>query len=123
MDASTTTKSYDLAQRTYNFAKNVRIFLSQLPVNQVNRGDIDQLSRSSGSVGANYLEASESFSKKDFVMRLKISRKESKETEYWLNLINPVPAQLEPIRKQLIDEVTQLRKIFGAIITKSQNSI
>jgi len=80
-------KKYDLEERTYQFAKNVALFCSKLPKITSNIKYLDQVIRSSSSVGANYIEANESLSKKDFVMRVKICRKESKETAYWLRLI------------------------------------
>lgn len=112
-------KQYNLEDRTFTFAQNVRSFIQSIPRNLVNQSDVDQLLRSSGSVGANYIEANESLSKKDFLMRIKISRKESKESEFWLKLIQPIPEGAEPTRQILIQEATELRKIFGAILTKS----
>lgn len=112
-------KQYDLEDRTFRFAQNVRYFISQLPIRILNQSDANQLLRSSGSVGANYIEANESFSKKDFFMRVKISRKESKESEFWLHLIKLVPPKLETTRQELIQEATELRKIFGAILAKA----
>jgi len=77
--------------------------------------------RSSGSIGANYIEANESLSKKDFFMRIKISRKEAKESRYWLMLIDIISNDnLEIERKRLIQETTELMNIFGAIIMKSK---
>lgn len=80
-------KQYDLEERTLKFARNVRSFIKFLPKNISNFEDSKQLIKSSGSVGANYIEANESLSKKDFLTRIMISRKEAKESEYWLNLI------------------------------------
>lgn len=74
---------YDLEERTFQFAKAVRIFIKGLPKSISNYEDGKQVVRSSGSVGANYREANEALSKKDFVMRIKISRKEAKESAYW----------------------------------------
>ncbi len=74
--------------------------------------------RSSGSVGANYIEANESLGKKDFLMHIKISRKESKESGYWLKLSIPKPEQEEE-QTELVQEATELMKIFGAILHKS----
>jgi four helix bundle protein len=79
---------YTLEERTYQFAKSVRIFCKELSKSLLNSDDIKQLIRSSGSIGANYVEANESLSKKDFLMRVKISRKEAKESIYWLRLIS-----------------------------------
>lgn len=73
-------KEYDLEDRTLQFAKTVRKFAKKVPMTLSNTEDCKQLIRASGSVGANYIEANESLSKKDFVMRIKISRKESKES-------------------------------------------
>jgi len=73
---------YDLEERTLKFAKDVRLFIKTVPKTIANVEDIRQLVKSSGSVGANYIEANESLSKKDFLMRVKISRKECKESVY-----------------------------------------
>ena len=78
---------YDLEERTFLFAKNVRSFVRKLPKIITNIEDGKQLINASGSVGANYIEANESFSKKDFVFRIKICRKEAKESRYWLRLV------------------------------------
>jgi len=112
-------KQYDLEERTFRFAKKVREFVKKLSKTLANIEDSKQLVRSSGSMGANYIEANESLSKKDFQMRIKICRKESKESIYWLRLVdcgdNPA---LEKERKELIQEATELMKIFGAILEK-----
>jgi len=79
-------KHYDLEERTLEFAKKVRSFIKNLPKTTGNFEDEKQMVRSSGSIGANYIEANEALSKKDFAMRIKISRKEAKETEYWLKI-------------------------------------
>lgn len=113
-------KQYDLEDRTFEFAKDVRIFVNKLPKSVGNIEDIKQLIRSSGSVGANYIEANESFSKKDFVMRVKISRKEAKESRFWLRLLNIGDnKELDERRVILINEATELMNIFGAIIRKT----
>jgi four helix bundle protein len=114
-------KKYDLEERTQKFAKNVRNFVKQLPKNISNIEDGKQLIRSSGSVGANYIEANEALSKKDFILRIKISRKEAKESRYWLDLIDITNAiELEEDRQKLNTEATELMNIFGAIIRKSE---
>ncbi len=114
-------KQYDLEERTYQFAKRVREFIRKLPKSTTNYEDCSQLTRSSGSVGANYIEANESLSKKDFVMRIKISRKEAKESIFWLKLVNTDgKPDLEKERLILIDEGTQLMKILSSIMRKSE---
>lgn len=108
-------KQYNLEDRTLELAKKVRAFIKKLPRTISNIEDGKQVVRSSGSIGSNYIEANESLSKKDFVMRVKISRKEAKETIYWLKLIE---TNLENERELLIKETTELMKIFGAILEK-----
>ena len=115
---SSNSKRYDLEERTFLFAKNIRIFLSETPKTFLNIEDSKQLLRSSGSVGANYREANDSLSKKDFVMRCRISRKEVKESRMWLCLVDLNDVDFEK-RILLINESTELLKIFSAIISKS----
>jgi four helix bundle protein len=111
---------YDLEDRTYEFARRVRAFVKKLPRTICNIEDVRQVVRSSGSVGANYLEANEALSKKDFRMRIWISRKESKETRYWLRLLDTQDdATLQRERDELAQESTELMRIFGAILQKS----
>lgn len=84
-----------------------------------NLEDGPQLIRASGSVGANYIEANEALSKKDFFMRIKISRKEAKESRYWLFLVDIANGSgLEKERTELTQEATELMNIFGSIIRK-----
>ena len=83
--------------------------------------DGKQLIRASGSIGANYIEANESLGKKDFLLRIKTSRKEAKESRYWLRLVYVANSMnMDKIRLELIQEATELMNIFGAIIRKSQ---
>ncbi len=112
-------KKYDLEKRTFEFAKRVRDFVSKLPRTVSAIEDCKQLVRSSGSVGANYIEANESLSKKDFLLRIKICRKEAKESKYWLELLN-VDKNLLAEHSYLIKEATELMMIFSAIMRKSQ---
>jgi len=113
-------KRYDLEERTFEFAKDVRRFAKELPRTITNSEDTRQLVRASGSVGANYIEANDSLSKKDFVMRIKISRKEAKESRYWLRLVETGgQGPIENTRAALIQEATELMNIFGAIVRKS----
>jgi len=114
-------KIYDLEERTYQFAKNVRVFVKELQKNISNIEDSKQLIKASGSVGANYIEANESLSKKDFLLRIKICRKESKESAYWLKLIIETN-NLEKLENgiTLVQEAEELKKIFSSIIEKSK---
>lgn len=111
-------KIYDLEDRTFNFAKNCRYMIRDIDKKLINIDDCKQLLRSSGSVAANYIEANESLSKKDFIMRIKICRKEAKESELWLKLMKETSNNLcRKIDKQ-IKEAFELRKIFGSILEK-----
>ncbi len=112
---------YDLEDRTFEFAKRVRRSVKTLPKTAGNLEDGSQVVRSSGSVGANYIEANEALSKKDFRMRVKISRKESKESRYWLRLIDTGgETSVETERGALVQEATELMNIFGAILRNSE---
>ena len=108
---------YDLEERTFEFVKAVRAFVRRLMKDIPNIEDGKQVVRSSGSVAANYIEANEALSKKDFLMRAKICRKEAKESRLWLRLI--LAEGLEDERIRLEQEAKELTHIFGAIVTKS----
>ena len=110
-------KKYDLEERTYKFAKQCRGFVKKLPRTIANIEDGKQLVRSSGSTAANYIEANEALSRKDFIFRIKICRKEAKESRLWLRLSDIGNNQnIEIERKELIQEATELMKIFGSIV-------
>ena len=111
---------YDLEERGLAFAKNVRSFVKQIKLTTVNESDCKQLIKSSGSIGANYIEANESFSKKDFLFRTKISRKEAKETCYWLSCLEGnTQHDIEEERRRLHQEPKEIMKILGAILRNS----
>lgn len=115
------TPKYDLEERTYQFAKQLRAFVKQLPRTICNQEDVKQLVRASGSVGANYIEANEALSKKDFRKHVKISRKESKESRYWLRLLDiGNDTRLDAERERLIQESIELTRILSAILRKSE---
>jgi len=111
---------YDLEERTYRFAKDIRSFIKLVPKTLTNVDDCKQLGRSSGSVGANYIEANEAVSRKDFIYRIKICRKEIKESRFFLKLIDTGKGNNET-KLQLINEAIELEKIFGAIIRNSSD--
>ena len=122
MSESGENRPYDLEEPTFTFAKDVRRFVKQLERTLGNTEDAKQLIRSSGSVAANYIEANEALSKKDFVMRIKICRKEAKESRLWLRLVdteNGKPAA-DTERERLLIESQELMNIFGAIYRKSE---
>ena len=114
-------KPYDLEERTFQFSKAVRLFIKTLPRTIANIDDGKQLIRSSGSVGANYREANESLGKKDFMMRMRISRKEAKESAYWLRVIHETNnLKNADDAKKLMQEAIELEKILSSILEKSK---
>lgn len=116
-----TDKKYDLEERTYVFAKAVRSLIKHAPRAISNIEDIKQLARSSGSVGANYIEANGALGKDDFLMKIRTCRKEARECRFWLRLIDIGDnEQLEKERQRLVKEAEELGFIFGAILGKNQ---
>ena len=114
-------KPYDLEERTFLFAKDVAFFCKKLPPSLSNTEYSKQLVKASGSVGANYIEANESLGKKDFSMRVKISRKDAKEAAYWLRLIRETNGDgFDAEAGSLFNEAVELKKIFSSIVEKSK---
>jgi four helix bundle protein len=112
----------DLADRTFKFARLIRAFVKQLPRTISNAEDIRQLVRASGSVAANWIEADEALSKKDFLMRTKTCRKEAKESHLFLRLLE-VGVDSEKTERALLEtEARELVLIFSSIISKSGGS-
>ena len=114
------TKTYDLEKRTLVFAKKARSFARMFPKDFVAYEDLKQLVRASGSVGANYIEANNALSKKDFQMRIKISKKEAKDCGFWLQLLEAANEQAEKLRIELEKESEELTYIFAAILRNCQ---
>jgi len=114
-------KRRDLEERTFEFAESVRAFVKQLPRTISNTEDVRQLVRASGSAAANWIEADEALSKKDFLMRVKICRKEAKESRLFLRLVDAGLANATlSARDQLADEARELTLIFSSIISKNE---
>lgn len=119
MERTQSTNKYRaLEDRTKLFARRCRDYVKKLPRTISNIEYGKQLIRSSGSQAANYIEANEALSKKDFVHRVRICRKESKESGLWLDLSEPNERD-EKEKNELTGEAEELRKIFSAIIGKS----
>jgi four helix bundle protein len=110
---------YDLEDRTFEFARRCRGLIRSLPRTITTIEDARQLARSSGSVASNYIEANEALSKKDFRMRIKISRKEAKESALWLRLLGSTPGANLSDLSALLQEAQELTSIFGAILQKT----
>ena len=112
-------RKFDPEDRSFRFAQEVRQFVRKLPRTICNLEDVRQVVRSSGSIGANYIEANEALSKKEFRLRIRIARKESKETAYWLRLLDTRgEAQTEQTRARLVQESLELMRILAAIVRK-----
>lgn len=108
---------YDLEERTFIFARDCRFCVQSLKKTLSNIEDGKQLIKASVSVGANYIEANEKLGEKDFIFRLKIARKEAKESKYWLRLLIELNNDNKTL-KELVKEAEELKNIFSSIIKK-----
>ncbi len=113
-------KPYDLEERTLEFSREIIRLPKILPRNTVNQVLVSQLVRSGTSVGANYREANETDTKRDFKNRVRISKKEAKETIYWLRLVSEANPELSSKIDPLIQEAIELMKILAAIWEKAK---
>jgi len=123
MTDSVNPKQYDLEERGFNFARRCRDFVKRLPRTICNIEYGKQLVRSSSSQAANYIEANEHLSRKDFLHRAKISRKEAKESRLFLRLCSPGNnPELIKEQKELVQEALELTKIYGSMVTKKSKT-
>ena len=111
---------FDLERRTTEFAKAVVRFCLKLPRGPINDRLVSQVVGSSGSVGANYREANDALGKKDFSLRMKISRREAKESLHWLELIREANKGEVLTAGLLMKEADELKRILSAIIEKTK---
>ena len=114
-DKPNKSQKYDLEERTLSFAKACVDLCKNVPKNVINMPLVSQLIRSSSSVGANYREANDSITKKDFYHKIGICLRESKESKYWLELIRHADSRDSVAIEKLKDEAFQLTKIFATI--------
>ena len=112
--------NYDLEERTAKFGEDIIDFIKSLEKNEINRPLTNQIIRSATSIGANYMEANQASSKKDFKNKIRICQKESNETKHWLRMIAKANANKENECRKLWKEAHELTLIF-AKITKSCN--
>lgn len=113
----------DLVERTFAFALAVRQFVDRLPRSTANFEDARQIVRSSGSVAANYLEAQEGLSRTDFFYRIKLCRKEARESWLWLRLVNTAGEnERERQRLAFVAEAHELKLIFASIAAKDDTA-
>ena len=114
-------KPFDLKERTFLFAKAVLRFANNIKYNQTISILIDQRIRAATSVGANFEEASESFTRKEFIYKAAIAKKEAKESNYWLRLLkeSELVQFREPLKlDELIQESKELVKILNSMIIR-----
>lgn len=111
---------FDLEERTAKLGERIIEFVKQIPINAVTSVLVSQLVRSGTSVGANYCEANDAESRKDFRHKIGICRKESKETQYWLRMMAAAQPHTSEEARVLWQEVKELNLIFGAIIRRTQ---
>jgi len=107
----------ELEERCFEFARRVKVLIKSCRMNVTNSSIAGQLMDSSGSVGANYIEANEALSNKDFIYRIRISKKESKESRFWLRLLD-CEKKNETEQNELVQEAKELMLIFGGILQK-----
>jgi len=111
-------KTYNLAERTSKFGESIIIFAKQIKENTINRPLINQLVRSATSIGANYMEADCAESKKDFIHKIGICKKEAKETTHWLHMMAIANTEIKEKCRTLWQEAHELTLIFSAIAKK-----
>jgi four helix bundle protein len=118
---SNKTNKYDLEERTARFGERVIDFVKTIKETAVNKRIITQLVGAAGSVGANYCEATEAESKRDFIHEIGICKKEVKESKHWLRLLaRSNPERTEEIR-ELWKEAQELLLIFSKISKSSKS--
>ena len=113
--------NFDLERRTTDFAKEVIKLCLNVPRNPINDRFTGQLAGCSGSIGANYREANDALGKKDFLVKIKTSRREAKETIHWLELLHTANPSFKDRVELLINEAIEFKNIFSAIINKIES--
>ncbi len=113
--------NFDLEERCARFAEKIIALCKKIEITPINRRIIDQLVGSSGSIGANYCEASEAESRKDFRHKMSIAKKEIKETKHWLRLLSNTNKEEEKQIKEFWEEAHELLLIFSKSINTSKS--
>jgi len=114
---------YQLEERVTTFSINVLELIKKVRINITNKNIVEQLARSSTSIGANYFEANGSSSKRDFISKIAISKKEAIETQYWLRLLCKTNDNLNQEMTKLQDEAKQIGMILSTIISNVRKTI
>ncbi len=107
--------NYNLEERAEKFGEDIIKFVKTLPYNDINKPLVSQLIRSATSIGANYMEANQASSKKDFKNKIRISQKEANETKHWLRMIAVANSNKDVECKKLSQEAHELTLIFAKI--------
>ena len=107
--------NYDLEERTAKFGEDIIKFAKKISRNPITIPIITQLIKAGTSIGANYCEATEVESKKDFSHKIAISKKEAKETKFWLRMVATPEPKLRDEAKELWQEAQEFNLIFGKI--------
>lgn len=115
-------KKYDLGERTFKFSREVISLCSRIPKSRINDPVVSQLVRSGTSIGANYAEADAANSKKDFINKIAISKKEVNETKYWIRVLADMLPEEKDLLRKLFREVQELNLIFSAIIRRTKTN-
>ena len=111
-------QKFDLEERTARFGESVIAFAKKIPRNPVTLPLISQLVRSGTSVGANYCEADDAVSKKEFRNKIGTCKKEARETKYWLRMIGGAEPDMKEEARVLWQEAKELHLIFASILRK-----
>lgn len=112
---------YELEERVEKYGESVIELSKKIKITLITRSIIEQLVRSGTSVGANYFEANGASSKKDFINKIFISKKEAKETQHWLRMISKADQSVIVEARILYKETQELAMIFSTIITNTKN--
>lgn len=108
--------NYDLAERTEKYSIEILRFCKSIRLNEINKRLVDQLVRSGTSIGANYCEANNASSRRDFKNKIYICKKEAQETKYWIRMLVEVEPACKEVARRLWAETHQLLLIFAKII-------
>lgn len=115
------TKKYDLEERTAKFGEAIVKFAKKIPVNTVTQRIIPQLTAAGTSIGANYCEADDAESGKDFRHKIGICKKEARETKYWLRIVATAVLEAKEEARVLWQEAKELHLIFNSIYQKGKS--
>ncbi len=111
---------YDLEERCAKFGGDVIIFCKSIKSNEITKPLINQFIRSATSVGANYMEANQASSRKDFTNKIRICQKESNESKHWARMISTADENKKEECRKLWKESHELTLIFAQISKSSK---